>query len=159
VYTKEINMMQIGGPPETLAETARNPRERVSCVLPGEERPCAYLYVMAADNGEVKVGYSGSPFARLSAVKAAYAERRGFKNLSLFAYVQSAAPILDELLVIRRLLPLATGGEWFRCTPEHALRIVIETVWEGDGLVRVFRPRKNGGRWLDDIEWVSPLAA
>lgn len=116
------------------------------------------LYVMAANNGEVKVGYSGAPFARLSAVKKAYAGVRGFTALQLFAFVPSADPILDELAAIRALVPLATGGEWFRCSPEHALQAVVDAVWTGAGPVEVIRPRKFGAKWVDDREMALPSA-
>lgn len=84
------------------------------------------VYVVSADNGEVKVGLSGTPYARLSQIKRHYGPRRGFKGAKLVGIIWTQCAAEVESCVIRRLEHLATGGEWFRCDPEHALRVVID---------------------------------
>lgn len=85
----------------------------------------AYVYAIAADNGEVKVGFSSTPYARISKVKRDYGKRRGFASAWLIGYVETPFFLDVESDAIERLLPYATGGEWFRCDPQQAMQEII----------------------------------
>jgi hypothetical protein len=78
------------------------------------------VYVIVADNGDVKVGISGTPYARLSKVKRDYGPSRGFQDARLVGFVLTGYAYAIEHFAIRRLLPHATGGEWFRIDPMRA---------------------------------------
>ena len=55
--------------------------------------PSACVYVMAADNGEVKVGFSGTPRARLSKVKREYGDNYRLNvRVSRGGFVVAQAP-------------------------------------------------------------------
>lgn len=92
----------------------------------------ACVYVIQADNGEVKVGWSGTPYARLSSVKREYSARRGFSRAVLIGFVQTPAFVEVELLAIRSLLGDAVGGEWFRCAPAAAIEAIMSAAREFD---------------------------
>lgn len=100
----------------------------------------AFVYVISADNGEVKVGSSGAPYARLSQVKREYAARRGFTSARLVGFVRTAWPMAVEAAAQHRLLAHVVGGEWFRVDPEMALQVVLEEAGEFDELARAQRP-------------------
>ena len=84
-----------------------------------------FVYVIEADNGDVKVGMSGTPYARLSHVKREYGPRRGFKDARLVGFVRSRDALLVESAAHHHLLDFATGGEWFRVEPMKALVTVL----------------------------------
>lgn len=86
----------------------------------------AFVYVIEADNGEVKVGLSGTPVARLSKIKREYGARRGFKEARLVGYVRTPDPLLVEWLAHRTLAEHVTGGEWFRVDPMLAIVTVLQ---------------------------------
>ena len=104
--------------------------------------PVACVYVMAADNGEVKVGFSGTPYARLSKVKREYGARRGFTGIRLVGTVWTHAALEVEAEVIRLLVGCgwAVGGEWFRCDPEQTLQAVIREAeaWQAHPSVAIY---------------------
>lgn len=86
----------------------------------------AFVYVILVDSGEVKVGLSGTPYARLSKIKREYGPRRNFKDASLVGFVRTAYGQLVESRVQSRLAEHATGGEWYRVDPLIALDAVID---------------------------------
>lgn len=100
----------------------------------------AYVYVILTDSGEIKVGLSGTPYARLSKIKREYGERRGFKDAQLVGFVDTSYALLVESLVHRRIEAHATGGEWFRMDGEEALSIVLEEARGIDCFARLIRP-------------------
>ncbi len=106
----------------------------------------AFVYVMAADNGEVKVGWSGTPYARLSKVRREYSARRGFRDIGLVGMVRTAAFVETEVMAHGRLEPFAVGGEWFRLDAEAALAIVLECARHWDQDAEVGRPRARAPR-------------
>lgn len=95
-------------------------------------RSTGTVYVIEADNGEVKVGASGTPYARLSKIKREYGPRRGFTHARLVGFVPTSCPMAAEALVHRQLESLAVGGEWFNVDPVKALVEVLWAVWEFD---------------------------
>jgi hypothetical protein len=86
----------------------------------------ACVYVIHADNGEVKVGLSGGPYSRLYQVKKDYAHRRGFSDAYLVGFVTTDYGVIVESLAIDSLIENAVGGEWFKIHPLIALNAVIE---------------------------------
>lgn len=83
------------------------------------------VYVMEADNGEVKVGVSGTPYARLSKVKAYYGPRRGFDHVRIVGMVPCPHPLAVEWGAAQELEPHAVGGEWYRLDAMQALVAVL----------------------------------
>ena len=83
------------------------------------------VYIIQADNGEVKVGISGSPYARLSQVVRDYSAPRGFSDAYLVAVLPTPAAEMIESIVLDLLRPHATGGEWFRVSALYALRALL----------------------------------
>lgn len=100
----------------------------------------ACVYVIATETGEVKVGWSSTPYARLSKVKREYAARRGFTQAWLVGFVHTPDFLAVELLAHERLLPYATGGEWFRHDAEAALQVVLDVARERDPAATIQRP-------------------
>ena len=84
------------------------------------------VYVIHADNGEVKIGFSGTPFARLSKIKREYGQRRKFKNAYLVGFVTLDNAFELELLVHRELERYACGGEWYNISPLLAFGKLID---------------------------------
>ncbi len=84
------------------------------------------VYVIQADNGEVKVGLSGTPFARLSKVKKEYGLRRHFSNAYLVGYAVTRYGFAVESYVHRELEQYAVGGEWYRMNSLSALGVVAQ---------------------------------
>ena len=77
----------------------------------------ASVYIVQADNGEVKVGITGStPDARLSKIKRDYAERRRFKDAFVVCWVDTWNPTWFEQHLIEFHVDNAVGGEWLRCS-------------------------------------------
>ena len=113
----------------------------------------AFVYVMAADNGEVKIGWSSTPYARLSKVKAEYGPRRGFRDVRLVGFVPTPCFMQVESDTLRRLEAWATGGEWFRLDPREALRVVVAEALSWESRVFLHQPRLEGRRWVS-----SPVA-
>lgn len=89
----------------------------------------AFVYVIEADNGDVKVGLSVSPYARLSQVKRDYRGARGFTDARLVGFVKSDAALEVEAMahqaLQRHVIP--TAGEWYRVDP---LKALIEVLWQ-----------------------------
>lgn len=85
----------------------------------------SFVYVVLADNGDVKVGWSSTPFARLSKIKREYAGRRGFRQAQLVAFIQTERFVEVELVAHEILRPQAMEGEWFRVDPECAFEAVL----------------------------------
>src|SRR5687768_3759859 len=69
----------------------------------------AAVYVIRTDSGEVKVGFSGTPYARLSSIKREYGARRGFRDAQMVGFVSAPHFLVVESMAIHRLLPHATG--------------------------------------------------
>lgn len=106
----------------------------------------AVVYVVEADNGEVKVGLSGTPYARLSNIKREYGPRRGFTHARLVGMVWTDYPVEVERLAIDSLLPLAEGGEWFRVEPMVALVEVVYAATMFDPCAHVQWPSRPSKR-------------
>lgn len=120
------------------------------------------VYVMAADNGEVKVGWSGTPYARLSKVRREYAARHGFERIALVGWVRTTAFLEVELLAIAELKPHASGGEWFRVDPEDALATVVRHAVSVDPDFTAMRPepprRRGSCREVSRPGYPSPAS-
>ena len=101
------------------------------------------VYVMQADNGELKIGWSGAPYARLSKVKGEYGPRRGFVDLRLVGMVRTAAFIETEILVHARVAAAATGGEWYRMDAEDALATALDVALQLDSDAAIVRPQQS----------------
>lgn len=84
------------------------------------------VYVIQADNEEIKVGLSGTPFARLSKVKAEYGDRRRFTSAYLVGYAVTKFGLAVESHVHRELEQYAVGGEWYRINSLYALGVVTQ---------------------------------
>jgi hypothetical protein len=84
------------------------------------------VYLVHADNGEVKIGLSGTPYARLSKIKREYSQRRGFKNAYLVGFVQLESAYELELFVHHKLKRYACGGEWYNISPLLAFGKLID---------------------------------
>ncbi len=123
-------------------ETASESLVRASCVLPDRyDANNACVYVVEADNGEIKVGVSRTPYERLSKIRRHYASRRGFRTATLYAFVETDVPMAVEWMAHRDLKPYWAGGEWFTRAPEAALRVVLEYAMLASRYnVRVVRP-------------------
>lgn len=102
----------------------------------------ACVYVVQADNGEVKVGLSGTPYARLSKVKKEYSHRRKFKNAYLVGFVPTDYGLYVESIAGRILEEYAVGGEWYEVNSLIALRAVITAAssFENDVVVHTVGP-------------------
>ena len=85
----------------------------------------SHVYDILADNGEVKVGVSGTPYARLSKIKREYGPRRGFLDAKLIGFVTTDAYLVVESHVHMALADHAVGGEWYRIDPGIAFRRVV----------------------------------
>ena len=105
----------------------------------------ACVYVIATDTGEVKVGWSSTPYARVSKIRREYGPRRGFAEAWLVGFVPTPRFLDVEIAVHRRLEPLATGGEWFRADPMEALRVVAAEAmcWEDRITMHLVRQDKT----------------
>lgn len=86
----------------------------------------ACVYIVQTNNGEVKIGLSGSPYSRLSQIKKEYGRRRGFTEAYLAAYVVTDYGLLVESLTHRLLDEFAVGGEWYEVSFLIALSAVFE---------------------------------
>lgn len=84
------------------------------------------VYVVHADNGEVKIGFSGTPYARLSKIKREYRQRRGFNNAYLVGFVMLENAFELELFMHRKLERYACGGEWYNISPLLAFGWLID---------------------------------
>ena len=103
------------------------------------------VYVVQADNGEVKIGVSGTPFARLSKIKKEYGARRNFRDAYVAAFVTTKFGFLVETAAQRSLERYAVGGEWYRVNLLLALRAICEAAWlVGDNVIlQTFGPSKE----------------
>jgi len=107
----------------------------------------AFVYVIEADNGEVKVGLSGTPYARLSKIKREYGPRRGFVDARLVGFVRTRYALVVESLAQHRIEGSATGGEWYRLDPIQALVIVLqEAMFQEDGVFVQWPERPRAAR-------------
>jgi len=100
------------------------------------------VYVIQADNFEIKVGVSDTPYARLSNIKKEYSNRRGFKRAYLVGFISSDFGLSVESLAHRMLNQYAVGGEWYRVHAFIALRAVIEaaSLFESNIVVQTVGP-------------------
>lgn len=89
----------------------------------------SFVYVVLADNDDVKVGWSSTPYARLSKIKRDYGQRRGFTSARLLAFVETPSFLDTELLAHHALREHWLEGEWFHVPAEAALDAVIEAAW------------------------------
>lgn len=103
----------------------------------------AYIYVIEVDSGEVKVGLSGTPYARMSKIKREYGPSRGFTRARLCAFVGSADAMLIEGLVHRALKDHASGGEWYRLAPGRAIASVVGIGLSLNERLRLFLPNPD----------------
>lgn len=85
----------------------------------------SYVYIIQADNGEVKIGVSDAPFHRLNQVKREYGPRRGFRDAYLVGCLRTSRPVTVEATVLDLLDPYSVGGEWFRVSSLYALRALL----------------------------------
>ena len=89
----------------------------------------AFVYVVHANNGEIKVGLSVTPHERLSKIKKEYSHRRGFSEAYLVGFVSTRYGLSVERLAHGFLGQYAVGGEWYRVHPLIALRVVIKAAY------------------------------
>lgn len=75
------------------------------------------VYIVQADNGQVKVGITGSGVAaRLSKIKQDYGPRRGFNDAFVVCHTDTWNPDWFETHLIEFHLEQAVGGEWLDCS-------------------------------------------
>lgn len=100
------------------------------------------VYVIQANNGEIKVGLSSTPFARLSKIKKEYGARRQFNDAYLVAFVATSYGLLVESGAHNSLRQFAVGGEWYRVSALIALGVVsrIASSLEPNVIVQTFGP-------------------
>jgi hypothetical protein len=100
------------------------------------------VYVIQADNGEVKLGLSGTPFARLSKVRKEYGPRRQFGDAYLVGFVTTRFGLFVESSAHSELKRFAVGGEWYRVSSLLALGVVaqIAGLLESNIIVQTFGP-------------------
>lgn len=95
----------------------------------GEERDWAAVYVIAADNGEVKIGYAMAPASRFTVIRREYAAKRGFTDARLVGWVECSHADVLEVLAHRHYRSRWISGEWFDLEPDATLREIGE-LWE-----------------------------
>lgn len=86
------------------------------------------VYVIAADNGEVKIGYAMCPASRFVTVRREYAPKRGFSDARLVGYIEAERADALEVLAHRYFHDQWISGEWFAIDPECALD-EIQVLW------------------------------
>ena len=86
------------------------------------------VYVIAADNGEVKIGYARAPVSRFVTIQREYGPKRGFLTARLVGYVEAVRADALEALAHRQFWGTWVGGEWFQIDPDAALDR-IERLW------------------------------
>lgn len=85
------------------------------------------VFVILADNGEVKIGFSDTPYARLSKIKREFAARNGFKEAKLVGFVETYAAQYVESRIFRSLESyLIEGSNWYQIDPEVMLAFILE---------------------------------
>lgn len=109
-------------------------------------RTWASVYVIAADNGEVKIGYAMAPATRFVTVRREYAAKRGFSDARLVGWIEASAADVLEVIAHRHFRPQWVSGEWFNVDPEAALD-QIAALWDrvavqfyGEPPCRLVRP-------------------
>lgn len=106
-----------------------------------------FVYVIQADNGEVKVGLSGTPFARLSKIKREYGPRRGFKDAYFkLRHYPTRYGLLIESHAHDALEQFASGGEWYRVNSLFALGVVADVarLFQSNVLIETIGPSRAG---------------
>ena len=98
------------------------------------------VYVMAADTGLVKVGWSSAPYARLSQVRKDHAAGVEFSDVRLVGFVKTPSFLEIEAIVHDELRDDWKAGEWFSCDPEQALSVVLEFARLRDHSAEIVRP-------------------
>ena len=81
------------------------------------------IYVVSGADGYVKIGITDKPQSRLAAIQNGSPEPL---KLCLFVHALGRAAQDIEALAHRRLHIFRRSGEWFKCTPETAIKVVME---------------------------------
>jgi len=102
----------------------------------------ACVYIIQADNGEIKVGLSGTPYARLSKVKKEYSKRRGFADAYLVGFITTDYGLEIESFSHKFLEQYAVGGEWYKVNSLFAMRAVLDaaSIFENDVIFKTVGP-------------------
>lgn len=110
----------------------------------------ATVYVIAADNGEVKIGYAMAPVSRFVTIRREYARKRGFTDARLVGWVEASQADVLEVMAHRHFWPRWISGEWFTLDPEATLTEIGE-LWDrvaaiyGEPSCRVVRYQPAAG--------------
>lgn len=93
------------------------------------------VYVIEADNGEVKVGIASAPLSRLTTIVREYGPRRGFRTARVAAYFDCDDPPVIEVWAHRLLRDRWVDGEWFRAPVMESVHAVISAgMFNGESL-------------------------
>jgi hypothetical protein len=113
------------------------------------------VYVVSAPSGHVKIGITDKPQSRLATLQNGTPEPL---RLVFFIHAMGRAADDIEALAHRRLQFWRRSGEWFKCSPEQAIKVVMDA-WAARPLsteslntapVEEFESLKGSGAVLDD---------
>lgn len=90
------------------------------------EQEWASVYVIAADNREVKIGYAMAPASRFTTIRREYAPKRGFTDARLVGWIECSHADVLEAYAQRHYRRSWISGEWFALDPERTLAEIGE---------------------------------
>jgi hypothetical protein len=124
---------------ETEREAAQAMKENRKPPVKADAKLCN-VYVMAVEDGPVKVGIAVNPRRRLMSIQPAI-----WKPIHLYALIKCRTPDahIIEATALNRLRPRHLRGEWFDCTPEKAREEVLAAA-------------KASAVWFREVKSVNP---
>lgn len=124
-----------------MSESREKPMVEPDCGTVPEAPEWNSVYVIAADNGEVKVGYSYAPIWRFTTIRREYAKKRGFTNARLVGWIEASHADALEALAHRHFREEGhwISGEWFALDPDATLEKLAE-IWDTIAVRRFGEP-------------------